>query len=111
MRSPMTLTFRNIDRSGELEARARELGDRLQRFGERITQCHMSLEGPADGRNNGTPFLVKIALTVPGAQIHADNLPVDSAGHADIYLAMRDAFNNARRQLQDLHSDRFRRDS
>jgi hypothetical protein len=103
MRSPMTLTFRNIDRSGELEAHARELGDRLQRFGERITQCHISLEGP--------PYLVKIALTVPGAQIHADNLPVNGAGHADIHFAMRDAFNNAKRQLQDLHSDRFRQDS
>jgi Sigma 54 modulation protein / S30EA ribosomal protein len=108
MRPPMTLTFRHIDRSGALEAHARELGDRLQRFGKRITQCHMSLEGTADGGHNGAPYLVKIALTVPGAQIHADSLHADSAGHADIYLAMRDAFNNAKRQLQDLHSDRFR---
>jgi hypothetical protein len=108
MRSPMTLTFRHITRSGALEARARELGSRLQRFGERITQCHVTLEGPADGGNTGAPYLVKIELAVPGAQIHADSLHVDSTGHGDIYLAMRDAFNNAKRQLQDLHCSRPR---
>jgi hypothetical protein len=45
---------------------------------------------------------------VPGAQIHADSLHIDGAGHKDIYLALRDAFNNAKRQLQDLRRDQFR---
>ena len=104
----MTLTFRHIDHSGALEDRARKLGSRLQRFSERMTKCHMTLEGPENRRDSGTPYLVKIDLTVPGAQIHADSLHVDGAGHRDIYLALRDAFNNAKRQLQDLHRDRFR---
>jgi hypothetical protein len=107
MSLPMTLTFRHIDRSGALEDRARQLGFRLERFSGRITQCHMTLEGPDDPRDTGAPYLVKIDLTVPGAQIHADSLHVDGAGHKDIYLALRDAFNNAKRQLQDLHRDRF----
>jgi ribosome-associated translation inhibitor RaiA len=104
----MTLTFRHIDHSGALEDCARQLGSRLERFCERITQCHMTLEGPGNGRTAGEPYLVKIDLTVPSAQIHADSLHVDGAGHKDIYLAMRDAFNNAKRQLQDLHRDRSR---
>jgi hypothetical protein len=102
----MTLTFRHIDHSGALEDRARKLGSRLERFCERITQCHMTIEGPGTGNSAGAPYLVKIDLIVPGAQIHADSLHVDGAGHRDVYLALRDAFNNAKRQLQDLHHDR-----
>jgi len=111
MRSPVTLTFRHIDHSGALEARARELGQRLQRCGERITQCHMTLEGSRGDHNSGASFVVKIDLAVPGAQIHADGLQSDGAGHKDIYVALRDAFNNAKRQLRELHSKRFRFDA
>jgi len=108
MRPPITLTFRHLDRSGALEDRARKLGSRLERYNERITQCHITLEGPDTRSDTRTPYLVKIDLIVPGAQIHADSLHVDGAGHKDIYLALRDAFNNAKRQLQDLHRDRIR---
>ena len=108
MRPPMTLTFRHIDHSRALEDRARKLGARLERFSQRITQCHMTFEGPGNGSNAGAPYLVKIDLIVPGAQIHADSLDVDGGGHNDIYRAMHDAFNNAKRQLQDLHRDRSR---
>jgi Sigma 54 modulation protein / S30EA ribosomal protein len=105
MWSAMTLTFRRISRSGALEAHARELGSRLQRFGERIVQCHMTLEGPVADDNKGT-YLVKIDLAVPGAQIHADSLRSDGAEPLDIYRAMRNAFENAGQQLQELHSNR-----
>jgi ribosome-associated translation inhibitor RaiA len=111
MQSPMTLTFRHTDHSSALEARARELGQRLQRYGERIMHCHMTLEGSRGGHSSGAPFVVQIDLTVPGARIHADSLQMDGAGHKDIYLALRDAFNNAKRQLQELHSKRFRCDA
>jgi sigma 54 modulation/S30EA-like ribosomal protein len=102
---PITLTFRHIDRSGALEERARKLGSRLGRFSDRIMQCHMVFEGP-DRARDGVHFCVKIDLTVPGAHIHADSLHADGRGHLDVYLALRDAFNNAKRQLQGLHRAR-----
>lgn len=108
MEQPVTITFRHIDHSGALEDRARKLGSRLGRFSERIMQCHMTLEGPCNHSDSGAPYVVKIGLTVPGAHIQADSRHVDGAGHKDIYLALRDAFNNAKRQLQDLHRDRLR---
>jgi len=102
VQSPISLTFHHIDRSGALEERARKLGHHLARFNERITHCNITLQGPDDPHDGGAPYLVKIDLMVPGAQIHADSLHVDGAGHQDIYLALRDAFNNAKRQLLDL---------
>jgi hypothetical protein len=108
MQTTIALTFRHLDRSGSLEHRARKLGSRLERFSERITRCHITLEGADTRCDARTPYLVKIDLVVPGAQIHADSLHVDGAGHEDIYLALRDAFNNAKRQLQELQRDRSR---
>ena len=106
MRPPLTLSFRHIERSGALEDRARELSFRLERFSKRIAQCHMTFEGPHRGA--GAPYLVKIDLSVPGAQIHADSLHVDGAATQDIYIALRDAYHDAKRQLQELHRDRLR---
>jgi putative sigma-54 modulation protein len=110
MQSPISLTFRRIDRSGALAERARKLGSHLTRFNERITRCHITILGPdSAGGDAGSAYWVKIDLTVPGAHIHADSLHVDGAGHDDIYLALRDAFNNAKRQLQDLPAVRRRK--
>jgi putative sigma-54 modulation protein len=111
MQPPMTLAFRHMDHSSALEARARELGQRLQRYGERITQCHMTMEGSRGGHCSGAPYAVRIDLAVPGAQIHADSFQIDGTGHKDVYSALREAFNNAKRQLQELHSKRFRFDA
>jgi hypothetical protein len=110
MQPPITLTFRHVERSGALENRARKLGSRLGLFGQNVLRCHMTLEGPGK-RSDGAraPYLVRIDLTVPNAQIHADSLGVDGVGHEDIFLALRDAFENARRQLQDLHRKSWRR--
>jgi Sigma 54 modulation protein / S30EA ribosomal protein len=102
VRTPIILTFYHIDRSGALEERARKLGHHLAHFNERITHCSITFQGPDYPDGGGAQYLVKIDLMVPGAQIHADSLHVDGAGHQDIYLALRDAFNNAKRQLLDL---------
>jgi len=107
MNSPMTLTYRHIDQSDALNARARELTRRLQRFSEHITQCRLTVEGRVGHRRKGGPYSVKIHLSVPGAEIHADSLHGDGTRHNDVYGALRGAFNNARRQLQDLNRERI----
>ena len=111
MEPPVTLTFRHIERSGALEERARKLGQRLARFHGHITQVHMTLEGPGGCADRRRAYLAKIDLAVPSAHIHADSLHADGVGHEDIYLALRDAFNNAKRQLQHLSSSSPRRDA
>jgi ribosome-associated translation inhibitor RaiA len=105
MQSSINITFRHLDHSGAVADRARKLGSRLQRFNERILESRMTIERSGNPSDGAAPYLVKIDLTVPGAHIHADSRGIDGAGHKDIYLALRDAFNNAKRQLLDLHRD------
>jgi Sigma 54 modulation protein / S30EA ribosomal protein len=103
MSSTLTLTFRHIERSGALEARAREFGERLRRSHDRISHCHITVLGEA--QDGGLGVVVKIHVSVPGAQIHADGVAPDGAQHQDVFLALRDAYESARRQLMDLRRD------
>ena len=45
----LNVTFRRFERSGALEARICDIGERLQRCDRRITQCHISVLGGAAG--------------------------------------------------------------
>jgi len=101
------INFLHVDRSPALEERTRDLAERLCRFNDRISACSVTVQGPPGGQIKGAPFIVKIELTVPGAQIHADSQHGPEIAHEDVYVALRDAFENAKRQLQDLHRERI----
>jgi ribosome-associated translation inhibitor RaiA len=106
--SPLTVTFRHIDRSAALVSRATELAGRLWRYNDRISQCHLTIEGRHHQHSNGRLFVVKVDLHVPGAHIHADNQHDGSDQHADVYVALREAIADARRQLLELSERRGR---
>jgi hypothetical protein len=101
MQSPVTIAFFRLERTGDLEAYARALGLRLKELGERVSGCHITLQGRpshADLR-----YVAKIELRFPSAQIFADSLCANPAGHVDIYLALEEAYKNAARQLRGFH--------
>jgi ribosome-associated translation inhibitor RaiA len=81
-----------------VEARVRRFAARLERFNDRIVGCSVVIEAPPAHHVKGAPFSVRIDITVPGREISARN---DRAEHADIYAALRDAFDAVTRRLQD----------
>ena len=98
MSSPVTLTFLHLPRSGALEASARDVGDRLQRLNEGMTACHIVFEA-ISAEGGGVPFRVKIHVSVPGAQIHAESAQPPEEGQAAPHNPLRSAYENAKRQL------------
>ncbi len=101
---PRTVTLHRIARSNALESFIADLGNRLQRINGRISSSHWTIEGQAGRQDGPARYGVKIHLQVPGAQIHAAN-PPDGLGDADLYQALRRAYDDAKRQLQDLQRD------
>jgi ribosome-associated translation inhibitor RaiA len=111
MPAPPKCSFRRVERTPALEERIRELAQRLQRCNERIDQCHVTLERRTNGRNGLRPCQVQIDLSVPGAEIRAIGASSGSSGsgsadQSDIFLALNAAFDDAKRQLQELHRER-----
>ncbi len=105
MNSPVTLTFRHLPRSGALEASARDVGGRLLRLNDRMTACHIVFEGTPETAG-GVPFRVKIHLSVPGAQIHAESARRGGPGEKTLHGPLHSAYENAKRQLEKLRPSR-----
>lgn len=106
MQLPLKITFRHVDHSPALENRIRELAARLDRFSAHIMSCHVTVEAPHKHQHQGQLYDVRIDIAVPGNEIAIRRTrPVDHA-HEDPYVALRDAFNAARRKLQDYEREK-----
>ena len=108
MQIPLEITFKELDASDAMESRIRELVDRLERYYDRITRCEVLVETPHRHQRQGRAYHVRVRLTVPGGEIVASHDPGPDGAHEDVYVALRDAFAAARRQLED-HARKLRR--
>jgi ribosomal subunit interface protein len=107
MQVPLQITFRNMESSDALEERIRQRAAELEQFYDRITSCHVMVEAQHRQHRQGHLFHVRIVLAVPGAEIVVGRDPAAHHAHEDAHVAVRDAFDAARRQLAD-HARRFR---
>jgi ribosomal subunit interface protein len=100
MQPPVEITFKEIESSAAVEARIRELAEKLERVFDRITRCEVLVETPHRHQHKGRQFHVRVRLTVPGQEIVSSHDPGIGGAHEDVYVAIRDAFNAAKRQLE-----------
>jgi cold shock CspA family protein len=101
MQIPVEITFKEMERSAAVEDRIRELAGRLERVYDRVVRCDVMVETPHRHQSKGRQFHVRVRLTVPGGEIVASHDPGPYGAHEDVYVAIRDAFAAAKRQLED----------
>ena len=102
MRIPMEITFRHMEPSPAVEARIREKAEKLDRFSAQIMACRVVVEAPHEHKHQGKLFHVRIDLTVPGGELVVSRgHNHQSHAHEDVYVALRDAFDAAKRLLED----------
>ena len=97
MQVPVEITVRGMPRSAALDASIREKVARLEEFHPRITRCHVTVEESGKHQHQGRRFAVHIDVRVPGREI-----AVTHEQHEDVFVALRDAFDAAKRQLEDV---------
>jgi ribosomal subunit interface protein len=110
MELPIQITFRGMGSSEAVEARIRERAEELDRFYDRIMRCRVAVESSHRHQQKGRLYHVRVDLTVPGGEIVVKRDPSEHHAHEDVYVAIRDAFDAARRQLED-HVRRARGES
>lgn len=102
MQRPLQLRWHNLDPSDALAALVTEEAERLERFHDRITGCAVTLEAPSrHHRQSGSQYRVRIELTVPGDKLVVGRDPPRTRAHSDLIAAVKAAFREARRQLED----------
>lgn len=103
MQIPAEISFENLDHSDAVEARVRAELNKLEQFYDRLTSARVVVGRPQRRHTHGDIYDVRIQLTVPGAaDIIVSRNPGNVHAHGDVYVAIRDAFHAAQRQLQDL---------
>jgi ribosomal subunit interface protein len=101
MQDELQITYRNVTPSPALETAIRERVSRLDEFFDRITSCRVVVESPHRRHHNGRLFHVRVELAVPGRLLIVDREPHEHHEHEDVHVAVRDAFDAARRRLED----------
>jgi len=102
MRIPLEVTFRHMEPSAAAEARIAEKVAKLEQFFSQLTRCHVIVEAPHEHNRQGKLFQASIDLTVPGGELLVTRgHNHQSHAHEDLYVAIRDAFDAAKRRLED----------
>ncbi len=96
------IVFEDMEPSEFVEARIHDEIRKLEQFNDRITSCRVVVSEPHRHHSKGKLFHVRIHVTLPGGgDVNVNHNNHDKHAHEDVYVALRDAFNAARRQLQD----------
>ena len=101
MKTALQITFRNMPPSNAIEENIREKAAKLDSLFDGIMGCRVIVEAPHRHHHKGTIFNVRIDLKVKHGEIVVGRDPAHDHAHEDLYVAIRDAFDVARRLLQD----------
>ena len=97
MQLTLQITIPGVPRSEALEARIREDAAKLEQFNPRITSCRVTVDETEKHHRLGRQFRVHVEARAPG---HVDAVST-LHHHEDVYVAVRDAFDSVRRQLEE----------
>jgi len=97
MFKPVEVVFHGIERSNAVEEHVRDEVAKLERLHPQVTRCRVTIGLPHNRQQQGKRFDVHVELAVPGKELVVNR----ALGQEDMYAAIRDAFDVARRQLDD----------
>jgi ribosomal subunit interface protein len=101
MQIPVQVSFRDMPVSDAIEAACWQEAEKLERYFDRIISCRIVVSQPHRQHRKGNLFTIGIDLTVPGGEIVVNREPPQHHAREDIQVALREAFDTARRQLED----------
>ncbi len=94
MKIPLQISSRKMTLSSNTVNVIKHKVQKLESFCDKIIACRIMVETPHRHKNHGSLFNVSIDISVPGA-----DLIVKKEANQDIFIAIRDAFEAARRQI------------
>ncbi|MDH3687915.1 MAG: HPF/RaiA family ribosome-associated protein [Gammaproteobacteria bacterium] len=101
MKLPLQITWRRLQQSDAIEAAIRKRAEQLSNFYDHIMSCRVMVEAPHSHHRKGNLYHIRLDIGVPGGEIVVNRDPAAHGSHEDVYVAIRDAFDAAKRQLQD----------
>ncbi|MGJ8690207.1 MAG: HPF/RaiA family ribosome-associated protein [Gammaproteobacteria bacterium] len=100
MPNEFQVVFHNIDQSEALTDNVNKRIDKLRRYTSDIIGGRVVLDSPHNNHHKGKVFSVTIEIHTANKEVIVKQDKHDKSEHEDIYVAVRDAFNVAERQLK-----------
>jgi ribosomal subunit interface protein len=100
MQVPVQVAFRGMQVSDAVEAACHKEAEKLERFFNGITSCRIVVTQSHHRHNKGNLYEIRVDVTVPRKEIVVNREPADHHTDEDVYVAVREAFDTTRRQLE-----------
>ena len=102
MEVPVQIVLKNVSDSKAVREQVKAAAETLERFHSRITSCRIAVTSPEARHRTGALYDVHITLHVPGrGEIAVARRAQDQPEQEHLSVALRKAFSQARRRLQD----------
>lgn len=99
---PLKIVFRDVSPYEDaIEAEVRDWADKLEKRYPRIVSCRVMVEKPHKHHREGNLYKATVIVKVPQKQIVVSREHPLHLSHEDIFLAVRQAFEEAARQLEE----------
>jgi ribosomal subunit interface protein len=96
MQIPLQITIRDVEHSEALETHIRDKAKKLDEFFDHIMSCRVVVEMPHKHHHQGKQYTVRVDIGMAGGEI-----VVNRDHDEDVYVALRNAFDVAKRQLEE----------
>lgn len=93
---PTEIVFAHLPRSDALDAAIHRRVEHLTQYCSDLHACRVVVEHTQRHAHQGRPFEVRVEVTLNGMELVANR-----SRHEDVYVALREAFNDMTRQLEE----------
>jgi len=102
MTNDFQVVFHNIDQSSAINEAVQKRISKLERYCDQIITGRVVLDSPHNNHHKGKVYSVGLEIHTPTKEVRVNQEQHDNHAHEDLYVAIRDAFNAAERQLKSI---------
>lgn len=100
MTNEFQVVFHNLDQSDAIMDAVNKRISKLERYCDQIITGRVVLDSPHNNHHKGKVYSVGLEIHTPQKEVRVNQDQHDNHAHEDLYVAIRDAFNAAERQLK-----------
>ncbi|MED5411696.1 MAG: ribosome-associated translation inhibitor RaiA [Pseudomonadota bacterium] len=102
MTNEFQVVFHNIEQTDAIADAVQKRIQKLERYCDEIIAGRVVLDSPHNNHHKGKVYSVGLEIHTPFKEVRVNQEQHDNHAHEDLYVAIRDAFDAAERQLKSI---------
>lgn len=110
MEKALQICFTGVEHSDSVQEAIEERVSKIEDHHDFVNSCKVVVDRPHKHHHKGNIYRIGIEMNVPNDVISINHVKADHLDHENVYIAVRDAFDIADRQLRKV-SNRKKREN